>query len=82
MNSYKESIILQSADYKLYFGRDVGYYFDIDINELSEKLKEVFNNYDYYFKKAQLDRSWLEFYKEKRFFIEIEKVLNNLLGMI
>jgi glycosyltransferase involved in cell wall biosynthesis len=77
-----ESPIAQPADYKLYFGRYIGYCFDIDINDLSEKLKEVFNNYDYYFKKAQLDRSWLEFYKEKRFFIEIEKVLNNLLGMI
>lgn len=77
-----ESIIVQPADYKLYFGRDVGYYFDIDINELSEKLKEVFNNYDYYFKKAQLDRLWLEFYTEKRFFVEIEELLNDLLGII
>ena len=77
-----ESPIVQPADYKMFFGRDIGYCFDIDINELSEKLKEVFNNYDYYFKKAQLDRSWLAFYKEKRFFIEIEKVLSNLLGII
>ena len=54
-------------------------FFDININELAEKLKAVFYNYDYYFNKAQLDRSWINFYTEKDFSLRINKFINNYL---
>ena len=73
------SLIKMQADYKMFFGRNIGCFFDININELAEKLREVFYNYDYCFNKAQLDRSWINFYREKDFSLRINKFINNYL---
>jgi glycosyltransferase involved in cell wall biosynthesis len=75
-----ESKTIQESDYKIFFGRNIGHCFDVDIQDLAKKLKEVYLNYDYYFNRAQLDRYWIEFYREIRFFKDLNNLLMNLIN--
>ncbi len=76
---FVEGLIPVQADYKLYFKRNIGYCYDILIDDLSQAFIDLYTNYEFYFYKASHERNLMQKYSQKTFEQRLKKLIDTLL---